>query len=126
MAETHETYETDELRKSTRDYDELRERLQAWLRERLPGAVVGELDKPSGNGMSSETVVFDVTATDRTIGCVARLEPLADAVPIFPGYELERQFEVMRIVAEHSAVPVPRPLWSEPDPAAVGSPFFGM
>lgn len=121
-----ETYETGDLRKSTRDYDQLRDRFQSWLRSRLPGAIVGTLDVPSGNGLSSETVVFDVTTSDRTLGCVARLAPQPDAVPVFPSYDLERQFRVMRIVAEHSDVPVPRPMWHEPDTAAVGAPFFVM
>ena len=126
MTAMTESYQTDELRKSTRDYAALRRRLQAWLRRRMPGATVGPLEAPSGNGMSSETVVFDVTGDAGTLGCVARLAPQPDAVPVFPSYDLERQFRVMRIVAEHSDVPVPRPLWHEPDPAAIGAPFFVM
>lgn len=121
-----ETYETDELRRSTRDYGRLRDRLEVWLQSRVPGATVGPLQAPSGNGMSSETVVFEVASGPRELGCVARLEPQPDAVPVFPAYDLERQFRVMRIVAEHSDVPVPRPLWHEPDPAAIGAPFFVM
>jgi aminoglycoside phosphotransferase (APT) family kinase protein len=121
-----ETYETGELRKSTRDYQLLRERLQAWLRTHLPAAVVGPLEAPSGNGMSSDTVVFDVATDERSMGCVARLAPQDDAVPVFPDYDLARQFRVMQLVAEHSSVPVPRPLWFEPEPGVAGSPFFVM
>ncbi|MGH3734290.1 MAG: phosphotransferase family protein [Micromonosporaceae bacterium] len=121
-----ESYQTDELRRSTRDYAELRSRLEAWLQDRVPGAQVGPLEVPSGNGMSSETVVFDMTTGGQTRGCVARLAPRADAVPVFPGYDLGRQFRVMSIVAEHSGVPVPRPLWHEPDPDPIGTPFLVM
>lgn len=121
-----ETYETGELRKSSRNYEQLRERLQDWLRTHLTEPAVGPLEAPSGNGMSSDTVVFDVSSAERTVGCVARLAPQDDAVPVFPDYDLERQFRVIRLVAEHSTVPVPRPLWFEPDSDVAGSPFFVM
>ncbi|MDV6014144.1 phosphotransferase family protein [Haloechinothrix sp. LS1_15] len=118
---------------STRDYALLRQRLASWLATRLPAGaepVVGELAVPPGNGMSSETVTFDLTATEggrRTmLPCVARLAPQADAMPVFPTYDLHRQFRVMRLVGSRTRVPVPRALWFEADPAPVGAPLFVM
>lgn len=117
---------------SSRDYDELRERLAAWLGRQLPDAdpVLSELHVPETNGMSSETVLFDVELTEggerTTKACVARIEPEATAVPVFPDYDLPKQFRVMRLVEERTEVPVPPTLWLEPDPDAVGAPFFVM
>lgn len=121
------------LRASIRDHDELRRRLESWLRGLLPAdaePVVGRFEVPGGNGMSSETVTFELTRGDggavRSTACVARLEPPPSAIPVFPVYDLERQFRVMRLVGEHSEVPVPRPLWLQTDPAPVGAPLFVM
>ena len=85
---------------------------------------------PESNGMSSETLLFEASwrenGTERTQACAARLRPDPANVPVFPVYDLERQFKVMGLVAEHSSVPVPRTLWFEPDDAHIGSPFFVM
>jgi aminoglycoside phosphotransferase (APT) family kinase protein len=54
------------------------------------------------------------------------LVPDPAAVPVFPVYDLERQFRVLRLVGERTRVPVPRTLWLELDPEAIGSPFFVM
>lgn len=123
---------SDRPQTSTRDHTELAGRLSRWLAERPghTGGVVTDLAAPSTNGMSSETLLFDAEWTDadgdHTDRCVARLEPQAEAVPVFPSYDLELQYRVMNLVGQRSAVPVPRTLWFEPDPAAVGSPFIVM
>ena len=117
---------------STRDHGELAARLGDWLSAR-PGtssAAVSDLAAPSTNGMSSETLLFDArwrdADGDHHERCVARLEPQADAVPVFPSYDLALQHRVMMLVGERTAVPVPRNLWFEPDPTHVGSPFIVM
>jgi aminoglycoside phosphotransferase (APT) family kinase protein len=113
-----------------RDRTELRQRLAAWLARRLPGAMLGELEVPESNGLSSETVLFEVTWHDaegeHRQRCAARLSPEESAAPVFPVYDLWRQFEVMRLVGERSAAPVPTTLWYEPDRSALGTPFFVM
>ena len=43
-----------------------------------------------------------------------------------PSYDLERQFRMMRRSRELDALPVPRVLWSETRPGALGAPFFVM
>jgi aminoglycoside phosphotransferase (APT) family kinase protein len=57
---------------------------------------------------------------------VARIEPPATDYPVFTTYDLDMQFRVMRLVHEHTAVPVPETFWYEPDPAALGGSFFVM
>src|SRR6202043_3359397 len=52
--------------------------------------------------------------------------PNPAAVPVFPVYDLERQYRVMRLVGERTAVPVPATLWFEPGADAIGTPFFVM
>lgn len=80
--------------------------------------------------MSSETMLFDIVWGDAARrhrdAVAARLEPQADAVPVFPTYDLDKQFRVMQQVANHAAIPVPRVRWLEPRPAAIGCPFFVM
>jgi len=114
-------------RTSTRDYELLRRGLEAWLAERVPGATVSELVVPESNGMSSETVLFDLRTdggVDRRL--VARIAPDPGAEPVFPVYDMERQFETMRMVARHTEVPVPEVLWLEKGSDAIGVPFFVM
>jgi len=117
-------------RTSTRDRSELHRRLEAWLATKVAGASISELVVPESNGMSSETLLFDATweeaGTVHAQGCAARLSPDPAAVPVFPVYDLDRQFRVMRLVAERSSVPVPATLWMEPDAAYIGAPFFVM
>ena len=118
---------------STRDPAVLRDQLTDWFRAALPDDAdpeVSELSSPSGTGMSSETLLFDVTATEdgrrRTKGYAARLAPAEVDHPVFPSYDLELQVRCLRLVEEHSDVPVPHtPFW-EPDPSTLGTPFFVM
>ena len=86
-------------RTSTRDTDDLQRRLEAWLATRLPdGAApsVPSLAVPETNGMSSETLLFDAEwrngSGPRRRALVARLAPEPSAVPVFPRYDLDRQF----------------------------------
>jgi aminoglycoside phosphotransferase (APT) family kinase protein len=47
-------------------------------------------------------------------------------VPVFSSYRLDHQFEVIRLVAEKTDVPVPQVRWLEPTGAVLGTPFFLM
>ena len=113
---------------STRDYDQLRAQLEAWLQERVPGATVSELIVPESNGMSSETVLFDLTVPGESEprGLVARIAPDPAADPVFQTYDMERQFRTMQMVADHTEVPVPTVLWLESGNDVIGVPFFVM
>jgi len=124
------TEDTTRPRTSTRDRDALHDRLVTWLAARVAEPEVSELVVPETNGMSSETLLFEASWRDgagrHTQRCAARLRPDAAAAPVFPVYDLERQFRVMRLIGERSSVPVPATLWFEPDEEALGSPFFVM
>ncbi|MFG2072602.1 phosphotransferase family protein [Nonomuraea maritima] len=118
---------TQEIRTSTRDLDELRDRTAAWLRVRVgDDAEVSGMSRPSGNGMSSETLFFTAAWAGRETRCVARLAPAREAVPMFPSYDLRAQFDLMRMAREKAGVPAPRALWYEPDPGPLGTPFLVM
>jgi len=111
---------------SRRDPEQIRADLQRWLAERVPDPRVDNVHSPDATGMSSETLLFDATWDGRTHRLVARIAPAATAVPVFPTYDLDSQFRIMRAVAEHTDVPVPAVLWSEPDAGPLGAPFFVM
>ncbi len=122
----------EDIKHSSRDPSELRERIESWLRRSRRGAVVSELATPS-NGMSSETILFDARWADASApGGVAdgrfvlRLEPTDDAVPVFPTYDLDAQQQVIRLVAEHTEAPVPVVRWYESDRGVLGGTFFVM
>jgi aminoglycoside phosphotransferase (APT) family kinase protein len=125
--------DADHITTTTRDPLEIAERLQHWLAATLgPGRdpVVAELASPESNGMSSETVLFTATwDEDGTVvphRLVARIEPPSTAYPVFTTYDLGMQYRVMRLVRDHTSVPVPETLWYEPDPEVLGGPFFVM
>ena len=114
-----------EIRRTTRDHEQLRISLQQWLRDAHPDAVVDNVRPTSSTGMSSETLLFDASwSGSATVQLVARLAPSAQDVPVFPSYDLTRQYELIRAAAGH--VPVPPTFWNEPDPTALGTPFFVM
>ena len=119
--------------RSSRDLEVLRDRLSSWLGHQLAIGTrprISDLSSPSANGMSSETLLFDAKWSEGGVehggSFVARVEPDADDVPVFPVYDLELQFKILRLVAEHSDVPVPRVRWLETDRDVVGSSFFVM
>lgn len=120
-------------RTSTRDLGEIAWRLQEWFgctlgRDAQPR--LSSLARPAKAGMSSETLLFDMSWSEGGAGCagrfVARLPPPPDAFPIFPEYDFDRQVGVMRLVGGRSRVPIPRVLWQERSAAPLGAPFFVM
>jgi aminoglycoside phosphotransferase (APT) family kinase protein len=119
-----------EMQRSSRSPEVLRARLETWLRGHRPDAAITDLQGTSANGMSSDTLLFDAiwtadgTAVERQL--VARLAPDPEDVPVFPAYDLTRQFELIRAVGEQTTVPVPTTFWNEPSAEPLGAPFFVM
>jgi aminoglycoside phosphotransferase (APT) family kinase protein len=121
------------LQRSSRDQGAVHDRLEEWLGAVLPAGAEPEVTLHAGvdsNGMSSETVVLDVThtadgvrVTDRL---VARVAPAPEDLPVFPEYRLGDQYDAMRLAAELTEVPVPRVRWMEPTGDVLGTPFFLM
>lgn len=122
-----------QLQVSSREPEQLRARLEQWLHAQLPAGtnpVVRDISSTSATGMSSDTVLFSTSWTEAGTTTehpmVARIAPDEADVPVFPDYDLERQYRVMQLVGELTSVPVPKVWWLEPSSDAVGAPFFVM
>ncbi|MGQ4433236.1 phosphotransferase family protein [Streptomyces sp. SAS_260] len=114
-------------RTTTRDPGELAHRLTVWLGTRLPGAKAVDVRVPGSNGMSSETLLFDIEHPEPPLrACALRLAADPAAYTVFPVYDIPRQFRTMRLVAERTELPVPGVRWLEEDPGPLGAPFFVM
>jgi aminoglycoside phosphotransferase (APT) family kinase protein len=121
------------LQHSSRDTSTVPDLISRWLATRLPGGVTPQVTVESGvdaNGMSSETIVL-TAGWDEDGGLVqrrlvARVAPTDEDIPVFPTYRLDHQFEVIRLVAEKTDVPVPQVRWLEPTGEVLGAPFFLM
>ena len=123
----------EEMKRSTRDPAAQKRALRSWLATRLSADAapeISEVTSPQSTGMSSETLLFDARWVEAGVAregsFVARVEPDADDCPVFPVYDLEAQFDLLRLVRERSRVPVPRVRWLERDPRHLGAPFFVM
>lgn len=123
----------DHITVSTRETGVIARQLALWLADQIPDAtevVVDGARSPDATGMSSETILFTGRWTAPsgpvTQELVARVEPGADALPLFPRYDLESQFRLLELVGAETTVPVPKPLWFESDSSVLGAPFFVM
>jgi aminoglycoside phosphotransferase (APT) family kinase protein len=114
-------------RTTTRDPEELAQRLTAWLDTRMPGAKAVDIRVPASNGMSSETLLFDIEHPEPPLhACALRLAADPEAYTVFPVYDIPRQYRTMRLVADRTDLPVPNVRWLEEDPGPLGAPFFVM
>jgi aminoglycoside phosphotransferase (APT) family kinase protein len=113
-----------------RDLDKARTLLAPWLGARLGAddVALSEIDAPAITGFSNETLLFDATwdenGSARRQGFAVRVKP--GAYTIFLESAFEAQYQVLRALSEHSAVPVPPTLWYEEDASVLGAPFFVM
>ncbi|GAA0250271.1 phosphotransferase family protein [Cryptosporangium japonicum] len=113
------------------DLADLRRRLTGWLTTVTGGrADIGEIHRPAENGLSSVSLLLDASwlADGRPVrrGLVVRIPPDSSAYPVFPSYDLRRQYDVISAVARHTDVPVPPLYWFEESPDVLGSPFIVM
>ena len=121
------------LQRSSRDADDVRARLTGWLATVLPEGADPEVTVHAGiqtNGMSSETVLLGITASEDgervTREYVARVAPAPGDLPVFPEYRLSDQYEAMRLAGELAGVPVPPVGLNETTGDVLGTPFFLM
>ncbi|MCV7280019.1 phosphotransferase family protein [Mycolicibacterium flavescens] len=121
------------LEHSSRDLSTLPGVMSRWLSGVLPGGVAPEITVESGvdaNGMSSETIIltgrWSEDGRPREQKWVARVAPTAQDVPVFSEYRMDHQFDVIRLVAQHTDVPVPQVRWLEDTGDVLGTPFFLM
>ncbi len=112
------------------DIDALSASFGVWLSRQLDVSdlLLSHFEIPGHGGMSNDTVLCDASwtsaAAPRSRRLVIRIEPSGPL--IFPSYDLEAEVRVMRILGEHTEVPVPRVLWYEPDRQVLGNPFAVM
>lgn len=118
---------------SQRDPETLRGALTDWISGQLPADAALSVDHaelPSANGMSSETILADAQWTEngqRTAHrLVIRTAPQPDSSPVFPSYDMRRQFDVMDTLGRHSSAVVPPVRWYCDDTAVLGGEFFVM
>ena len=121
------------IQRSGRDTSTLPAVLSQWLSTVMPSGIAPEVTIESGvdsNGMSSETIILTGRWTEDGAPVeqkwVARMAPTAQDVPVFPSYRMDHQFDVLRMVADLSDVPVPAVRWIEPTGEVLGTPFFLM
>ena len=109
-----------------REPAELAEQLGTWAAGAIsPDAKVLNVAAPD-NGMSSESVLFDVEHDGVVDDFVARLAPLPSVVPVFQTYDIEKQAKVMRLVGERTTVPVPEVPFIVLDDSHLDTPFIVM
>jgi aminoglycoside phosphotransferase (APT) family kinase protein len=106
-------------------------RLANWLASKLPdalGITVTDVQVPGAGGLSNETVLFTANWSEadgeHSQGLVARVQP--DGPGVFSSYDLDKEAAVIRALADHSPVPVPRVFFFEDDPSVFGAPFLVM
>jgi aminoglycoside phosphotransferase (APT) family kinase protein len=102
--------------------------LTQWLKTKLPRGRVFDVSIPSGSGGSNETVFFTAAwqdnGTESQESMVARVLPTGQR--LFPTYDLEREFRLIKTLAERTDVPVPDVHWLELDASVIGAPFIAM
>ncbi|WP_328527073.1 phosphotransferase family protein [Nocardioides sp. NBC_00368] len=121
------------FQKSGRDPAAIGTVLAEWLATALPPgadpevAILGGID---ANGLSSETVLLDVTSTvdgwRQTKAYVLRVAPRPEDIPVFATYDLQAQYDAMRLAGSLSSVPVPEVGLAEMSGLVLGTPFFLM
>ena len=113
-----------------RDPAETAGRLRDWLTDvrGLSGVGVENVRIPASTGASNETVLFEAAWTGpdgpQRRSLVARIAPTSYTV--FPEDTFERQFHVMRALAERSRVPMAAMYWYEAEKSWFGAPFWIM
>ena len=107
---------------------DLREPLELWLSDKLPGSGpvrVGHLSKP-GAGLSAGTLLFEATRNDggreETHELVVRMPPPKERA-LFPDGDLARELEIQTLLSA-AGVPVAPVVGLETDPTLIGGPFF--
>lgn len=110
---------------ATNEADAFGQQIAPWLSARLPGAPpveIVDVTEPA-QGFSSRTVLFTARWPGQERRLVARIQRDV-AVPMLA--DVFHQYRVMRAIAAHSSVKVPRIDFAETDPAVLGAPFFLM
>jgi len=110
---------------------EIQTNLSQWLGGRLPNATdiqLENLNRPQGSGFSNDTLLADLSyhqdGSQHGQKIVLRISP--SGFPVFPFYDIPRQFDVMKALEQHTDIPVPHCLWKEYDKSIIGETFYVM
>ncbi|MDP3894796.1 phosphotransferase family protein [Nocardioides sp.] len=117
-----------------RDLADLAERLGPWLSEHLASGSpvrLHDVHAPTGGGLSSVTILMRATwgspgEGEQSRDLVVRMAPEETSFPVFPVYDLRRQYDVMATVATTSDVPVPGLVGLDESGDVLGAPFIVM
>jgi len=115
-----------------RDPEQIKGVLEAWITEQIPGASgleITNLVVPQSSGFSNETFLFDAAWNERDTRNAAELVLRSQPAThhLFPEIDLvTQQYLSMKLLGEHSDVPVAHVRWAERDTAVLGGPFFVM
>ena len=111
-----------------RDPEATRLALAKWLAVQTGRAVeIRNLVVPQSSGFSNETFLFDAhwDGSEDVEALVLRSQPQAYA--LFPEIDLiEQQYLSMKLLGDHSNVPVAKVRWAERGNDVLGQPFFVM
>lgn len=110
----------------------LLELLTPWLQQ-VTGSEqpvrITDLEVPQANGFSNETFLLHAAWSDAGKPTEADLVLRSQAPEhqVFPLVDLiNQQYRTMKLLGEHTDIPVPRVRWAEPDNSLLGRPFFVM
>lgn len=112
------------------DLDRVKEAILPWLQSKLPETEIIDLPPlyAPGGGGSSQTLflspVLVQRGEQRQQHWVLRVQ--ATDHQVYQDPSVERQYLVMRELANLGTVPMPQMLWYEADPQILGAPFFLM
>lgn len=109
-----------------REPDATMRKLADWLANRVGVTEPAVLDLaiPTTTGWSNETLLFTARWEDTDRRLVARVEPSDNT--LFLEANFEKQYRVMKALAEGSDVPIPRLHWYEDDPSWLGGALWIM
>ena len=115
-----------------RDPEQIRGVLEAWMARQMPESTdvtITNLVVPQTSGFSNETFLLDATwnegGTHVEAELVLRSQPVMSL--LFPEIDLvTQQYLSMKLLGEHTDVPVPHVRWAERDTSVIGGPFFMM
>ena len=108
------------------DMEQIRSKLEGWLRKNLPDAeylVLEVPDFPEESGESSVTLILKAENNGSKTSFICRMVPPDSAV--FDEHDLPLQYKLMEIAGENG-IPVPPLLGMEEDSSLLGSDFYIM
>ncbi len=108
------------------DMEQIRQHLEGWMRQHIPGSEqleLGKLSFPEESGESSVSLILRASNRGQEVGYICRMQPRDSQ--IFHEHDLRLQYNLMKLAGEHG-VPVPPLLGFEEDPRLLGSDFYLM